>query len=52
MIRLKKEKDLPLDQKALVIMDVFTGQMINKVFDLYEKEDIEIVCVSALGFDR
>ena len=42
-----KEQYLPLGQKALVIMDVFTGQMTKEVLDLYEKEDIEIVCVPA-----
>ena len=37
-----KEEKLSLDQKALVIMDVFTGQMAKEVLDLYKKENIEI----------
>lgn len=42
-----KEEKLSLDQKALVIMDVFTGQMTKEVLDLYKKENIEITCVPA-----
>lgn len=43
----EKLLNLPFDQKALVNMDVFTGQMTKEVLDLYEKENIEIVCVPA-----
>lgn len=42
-----KDEKLPIDQKALVIMDVFTGQMTSKVLDLYKEQNIEIACVPA-----
>ena len=42
-----KEEKLSLDQKALVIMDVFTGKMTKEVLDVYKKENIEITCIPA-----
>jgi len=42
-----KEEKLPIDQKALVILDVFTGQMTKEVLDLYKNKNIEITCVPA-----
>ena len=42
-----KQEHLPTNQKALVIMDVFTGQMTPKVLNLYKECNIEIVCVPA-----
>ena len=32
-----KQEDLPIDQKSLVILDVFTGQMTTTVLDLFKE---------------
>ena len=40
-----KQENLPVDQKSLVIMDVFTGQMTTAVLDMYKENNIEVVCV-------
>ena len=46
----KKQRELlkcSVDQKALVIMDVFTGQMTTAVLDAFKEADICIVNVPA-----
>ena len=35
-----KQENLPVDQKSLVIMDVFTGQMTTAVLDMYKENTI------------
>ena len=36
----RKRDKLPVDQKALLIMDVFSGKMTQAVLDTLQKEDI------------
>lgn len=45
--KIRDEENLANDQKALVIMDVFTGQMTATVLDLFREHNIEISCVPA-----
>lgn len=40
-----KRENLPANQKSLVIMDVFKGQMTPVVLNLYKDCNIEVVCV-------
>ena len=39
--------DLPENQKALIIMDVFTGQMTSEVVERYKKNNLYVVNVPA-----
>ena len=41
------ENNLPNDQKALIVMDVFTGQTTSPVVESYEENNICIVNVPA-----
>ena len=41
------ENNLPDDQKALIVMDVFTGQTTSPVVESYEENNICIVNVPA-----
>ena len=43
----RKRDKLPVDQKALLIMDVFSGQMTQAVLDTLRKEDIVLSRVPA-----
>ena len=40
-----QEENLPVSQKALVIMDVFSGQITSVVLDCFKDNKIEVVCV-------
>ena len=42
-----KRDKLPVDQKVLLIMDVFSGQMIQAFLDTLQKEDILLSQVPA-----
>ena len=42
-----QEQNLPISQKALVIMDVFSGQITSVVLDCFKDKKIEVVCVLA-----
>ena len=44
--KVRQEENLPVSQKALVIMDVFSGQ-ITVVLDCFKDNKIEVVCVPA-----
>ena len=45
--KVRQEENLPVSQKALVIMDVFTGQITSVVLDCFKDSKIEVVCVPA-----
>ena len=45
--KVRQEKNLPVSQKALVIMDVFSGQITSVVLDCFKDNKIEVVCVPA-----
>ena len=45
--KIRQEENLPVSQKALVIMDVFSGQMASVVLDCFKDNKIEVVCVPA-----
>ena len=45
--RTREQESLPADQKSLVIMYIFTGQMATAVLDMYEESNIEVKCMSA-----
>ena len=45
--KVRQEKNLPVIQKALVIMDVFSGQITSVVLDCFKDNKIEVVCVPA-----
>ena len=45
--KVRQQESLPIGQKTLVIMDVFTGQITTTVLDLYKENNIEVVCVPA-----
>ena len=42
-----QEENLPVSQKALVSMDVFSGQTTSVVLDCFRDNKIEIICVPA-----
>ena len=42
-----QEENLPVSQKALVSMDVFSGQITSVVLDCFKDNKIEVVCVHA-----
>ena len=44
-VKKRETLECPVDQKVLVIMDVFTGQTTSEVLNAYEKENILIVNV-------
>ena len=43
----RKRDKLPVDQKALLIMEVFSGQMTQAVLDTLQKEDVLLSRVPA-----
>ena len=45
--KVRQEENLPVSQKALVIMDVFFGQITSFVLDGFKDNKIEVVCVPA-----
>ena len=45
--KVRQEKNLPVIQKALVIMDDFSGQITSVVLDCFKDNKIEVVCVPA-----
>ena len=45
--KVRQEENLPVSQKALVIMDVFFGQITLVVLDGFKDNRIEVVCVPA-----
>ena len=45
--KIHQEENLPVSQKALVIMDVFSGQITSVVLDCFKDNKIEVVCVAA-----
>ena len=40
-----QQENLPVSQKALVIMDVFSGQITSAVLDCFKDNKIEVVCI-------
>ena len=42
-----QEENLPVSQKALVIMDVFCGQITSVFLDCFRGNKIEVVCIPA-----
>ena len=45
--KVRQEENLPVSQKALVIMDVFSGQITSVVLNCFKDKKIEVVCVPA-----
>ena len=45
--KVRQEENLCVSQKALVIMDVFSGQITSVVLDSFKDNKTEVVCVSA-----
>ena len=45
--KVRQEENLPVSQKALVIMDVFSGQITSFVLDCFKDNKIKVVCVLA-----
>ena len=45
--KVRQEENLPVSQKALVIMDAFSGQITSVVLDCFKDNKIEVVCVPA-----
>ena len=45
--KVRQEENLPASQKALVIMDVFSGQITSFVLDCFKDNKIKVVCVLA-----
>ena len=45
--KVRQEENLPVSQKALVIMDVFSGQITSVVLDCFKDNKIEVVYVPA-----
>ena len=42
-----QEENLLVNQKALLIMDIFSGQITSVVLDCFNDNEIEVVCVPA-----
>ena len=47
MEKVCQEENIPVSQQALVIMDVFSGQITSVVLDCFKDNKIEVVCVPA-----
>ena len=45
--KVRQEENLPVSQKAFVIMDVFSGQITSVVLGCFKDSKIEVVCVPA-----
>ena len=45
--KVRQEENLPVSQKALAIMDVFSGQITSVVLDCFKDNKIEVVCMPA-----
>ena len=45
--KVRQEENLPVSQKALVIMYVFSGQITSVVLDCFKDNKIEVVCIPA-----
>ena len=47
MEKVCQEENIPVSQEALVLMDVFSGQITSVVLDCFKDNKIEAVCVPA-----
>ena len=45
--KVRQEENLPVSQKALVVIDAYSGQITSVVLDCFKDSKIEVVCVPA-----